>query len=335
MSVPAFLADLRSRDVQVWADGDQLRCNAPAGMLTPELRDQLEVRKHDILEFLRSAEALAGQQRAIVPLQPRGERTPIFGVAGHNGDVFCYRALAAHLGADQPLYGLQPPGLDGHSEPLTRIEDIAAYFAAQIRAFRPNGPCIITGFCAGGMIAFELGRQLLQAGKVIGLLALFGAPFPTAYRFLPRLRQRLGESVERVVAHGRALASLSPGQRQLYLAERLRERKARSAIQPPTEPDEVLRLRAQVERATIAAARRYRPGYFAGRVGLFLPSKAWVRSGKMPLRWRSVAQHVEEYFGPDGCDGDNMLGEPYAPTFAELLRQSGARSTALEAAADT
>src|SRR2546427_7475953 len=35
--------------------------------------------------------------------------------------------------------GLQPPGLDGRSEPLTRVEDLAAYFAAQIRTFHPNG----------------------------------------------------------------------------------------------------------------------------------------------------------------------------------------------------
>jgi thioesterase domain-containing protein len=326
MSLRVFLAELRSRDIQVWADGDRLRCNAPADVLTPELRDQLELRKNDILEFLRSAEALARQQRAIVPLQPRGEGTPIFGVAGHNGDVFCYRTLAAYLGDDQPLYGLQPPGLDGHSEPLTRIEDLAAYFAAQIREFHPSGPCIIAGFCAGGMIAFELGRQLMQAGKVISLLALFGAPYPTAYRLLPRLRQRLAESVERVVTHTRALASLPRRERQLYLAKRLRERKARSAVERATEPDAVLLLRAKVERATIAAARRYNPGYFAGRVALFLPSQAWLRSGKQPLRWRSVAKNTVEYFGPEACDGDNMLREPYAATFAELFRQCRARA---------
>jgi NAD(P)-dependent dehydrogenase (short-subunit alcohol dehydrogenase family)/acyl carrier protein len=108
--------------------------------LTPELRDQLQQRKGELVEFLRSAKTIAQQQGAIVPLQPRGSRTPIFGVGGHNGDVFCYRALAQHLGDDQPLYGLQPPGLDGDSAPLERIEDLAAYFAAQIRAFRGGRP---------------------------------------------------------------------------------------------------------------------------------------------------------------------------------------------------
>jgi hypothetical protein len=87
----------------------------------------------------------------------------------------------------------------------------------------------------------------------------------------------------------------------------------------------VLVLRAGVERATIAAARRYTPGHFAGRVGLFLPCRAWARLGIGPLRWRSVARDTEEYFGPDGCTSDNMLREPYAATFAEFLRQCCAR----------
>ena len=29
MSVATLLAELRSRDMEIWADGDQLRCNAP------------------------------------------------------------------------------------------------------------------------------------------------------------------------------------------------------------------------------------------------------------------------------------------------------------------
>ena len=326
MRVPALLAELRSRDVQIWADGDRLRCSAPAEVLTPELRDQLQQRKNDILSFLRSGEALARQQRAIVPLQPRGQRVPVFAVSGHNGDVFCYRALAQHLGDDQPFYGLQPPGLDGHSGPLTRIEDLAAYFAAQIRAFRPNDPYIIAGFCAGGSIALELGRQLLQERAAISFLALFGCPYPTTYRLLSQLRRCLSHQVERIMRHARALASLSFGERRLYIAGKLRNRKAQRAAQRPAAPDSVLNLRAKVERATIAAARRYTPGHFAGRIGLFLPCKAWMRSGFEPLRWRSVAHDTSEYFGPDGCNSDTMLRETYAPAFAELFKQCRARS---------
>ncbi len=145
-----FLEKLRSRDIKVWAEGDRLRCNAPAGVLTPELRNELRQRKDEILRFLHSAEALAQQQRAIVPLQPRGTGAPVFAVAGHNGDVFCFRAIAHHLGADQPFFGLQPPGLDGNREPRARVEDLAAYFAALVSPPAPIAPDLQPGGGACG-----------------------------------------------------------------------------------------------------------------------------------------------------------------------------------------
>ena len=55
------LTKLRDRDIQVWAEGDRLRCSAPPGTLTPELRDELQQHKDEVLKFLRSAGALARQ----------------------------------------------------------------------------------------------------------------------------------------------------------------------------------------------------------------------------------------------------------------------------------
>jgi thioesterase domain-containing protein len=274
------------------------------------------------VEFLRSAKTIAQQQGAIVPLQPRGTRTPIFGVGGHNGDVFCYRALARHLGDDQPLYGLQPPGLDGDSAPLERIEDLAAYFAAQIRAFHPDGPCILVGYCAGGTIAFELGRQLRREGREILFLGLFGAPYPTRYRRFSMLRADLEERAGRLLGHAEALALRSLREWPDYIAEWRRIRGAHQDEQRAAAADPGLVLRGKVERATVAAGARYRPGQFDGRLCLFLPSEDWVHSIDQPLRWQSVAPDSERYFGPQGCAINNILLEPYAATFADLFQQA-------------
>jgi len=318
--VPALLQELRSRDIRVWADGDQLRCTAPTGVLTPELREQLRERKTDIVEFLRSAESLAQQQRGIVPLQPRGTRAPVFGVPGHNGDVFCYRFLAQQLGDDQPFFGLQPPGADGRGGLLTRVEDLAAYFATQIRAFRPNDAYVITGYCAGGTIAFELARQLLQHGATIRFVGLFTSPYSTAFRRLPQLSQRLAIYAERVRTHVHTLASLSNRERRLYIRERLRDHKARRDAQSQTPPDPVQVQRAKVEAATVAAIRRYTPRHFDGRLSLFLPNKEWLRPRSPMLRWQDVARETERYVGPDGCHGDQMLLEAHVARIADLFR---------------
>ena len=65
MKVAALLAELRRRDIQVWADGDRLKCDAPAGALTPELRARLRQRKSEVLEFLRAPAALSFSQERL------------------------------------------------------------------------------------------------------------------------------------------------------------------------------------------------------------------------------------------------------------------------------
>jgi thioesterase domain-containing protein len=322
VSAAALLSELRRRDIHLSAEGSELRCSAPAGALTAELREQLRQHKSDLLVLLASAQAVAAQARAIVPLQRNGTRTPVFGVPGHNGDVFCYRDLAQSLGGDQPFFGLQPPGLDGQGEPLSRVEDLAAYFAAQIRAFRPEGLCvIIAGFCAGGSVAFELAQQLLASGAEVQLLALFGSPHPVYFSRRTQLWRRLVAQVERVRKHASGLLSRSWTEWRRYVAEELRERKARHDGERAAALDPVLVLRARVEEATVRAVRRYAPRPFAGRFALFLPGRQWQGSGVAARRWRAVAQRAEEYSGPDESTGADMLRERHAPAFAELFRR--------------
>jgi hypothetical protein len=213
-----------------------------------------------------------------------------------------------------------PNNWASHHEPLRNIEELAAYFAAQIRAFYPEGPYVIAGFCAGGTTAFELSRHLMQQRTAPDFLGLFGCPFPTTYRLLPRVRKELGNHFKRVLKHARKLSSLPLQRRGVGEIDPIRPILPLRPDKSPV-PESVLLLRNKLEAATIAAVRRYTPNHFAGRLGLFLPSKEWVRSDRDCLRWKSVAQHAREYFGPGGCRPDEMLREPYVLTFAELFRQ--------------
>lgn len=325
MRALALLSELRSRGIYVHDDGDRLRCDAPPGELTPGLLDELRSRRDEILAFLRSTRATARRVSAVVPLQSRGGAAPIFGVPGHNGDVFCFLALARHLGDEQPFYGLQPPGLDGRARPLDRIEDLAAYFEEQIRAFAPAGPFVIAGHCAGSVTAFELGRRLHQAGAAVHSVALFGAPFAGRYRRLPRMLDETGEwfreQAARAAGHARALASRPPGRWGEYLGEKLALVRTQRAAARAAAPDPVRPLREAVERATLTAARRYRPRPFAGRLRLFISSPAALATRDQPLRWRAFAPDAEVWYGPTGCPRDAMLREPHAKSFAELYRR--------------
>jgi thioesterase domain-containing protein len=320
-NVAAFLAELRRLDIAIGADGDRLQCHAPAGVLTGALRDQIRHRKGEIVEFLRAADALSQRQKAIVPLQTRGHRDAVFAIGGHNGDVFCYRALAQHLGAQQPFFGLQPPGLDEASAPLARVEDLAAYFSAQIRAFRSNGRCVIAGYCAGGTIAFETARQLREQGGVVEDVVLFAGPFPSWYRFLPQLCNTVVSQVARLRKHAGALAR---SDRAPYIADAFGRWKQRRHDTRATATDPLLARRTKVGQVTLEAVRRYKPQRFDGRLCLILPNRNWQRSydALLARQWRPFARDVEEHCGPDDCSGDRILLEPYVRTTAELFHRA-------------
>jgi thioesterase domain-containing protein len=318
-----LLAELRKLDVHVVLDGDRLRLNAPVGVLTDEHKRDLAQRKPEVIAFLREAQRLAAQQRAIVPLESAGTRTPIFAVAGHNGDVFAYRALAQHLGPDQPFFGLQPPGLEEGGEPLTRVEDIAGYFADQIREFRPVGPMSIAGYCAGGAIAFELARQLTTSGACITNLILFGAPYCKFYRRLQWTMAVVRYYSGRSVTHARALRTIPMAERASYLAERARTVLTREAKEEVTDPV-LIRRRAVVE-ATLAAIRAYSPKPSSSHIDLMLPCESWKRSSANPLRWSRFAASTASFVGPDSCSTDTMLLPEHAATFAAFVAEAQQR----------
>ncbi len=122
------------------------------------------------------ARALAAGERAVrpplVPLQTFGERPPLFLVHPAGGHVICYRGLAVSLAPDQPVYGLQPRGLEDGLEPIANLPEMAAYYVEAIRRLRPRGPYRLGGWSFGGVVAWEMARQLHAAGETVDLLAM-------------------------------------------------------------------------------------------------------------------------------------------------------------------
>jgi thioesterase domain-containing protein len=324
LQIRDLLAHLAAKDIKISLERDRLRCGAPAGALTAELRDQLKNRKGEIIAFLTMATAAARQQPAIIPLQPHGTRAPIYAVPGHIGAPFSFSALSKHLGDDQPFYALQPSGFDGHSEPMDRVEDIAEYFARQIVEYQPIGPYIIAGYCSGAATAFELAKILGRHGAEIPLTALFGPLHPATYNELPR--RLYFSAVGSVGTLLREVAERPTFDARLrYLGGRLRERVhplVAGKSKEPAETDPVLASRERLKSTAITALRRYIPTPYSGRVCIFLPNKAWRRSGAAPHRWLRAAPHIEFYFAPRDCNGPRMLDEPHAPAIAALYRQA-------------
>jgi len=108
---------------------------------------------------------------------------PLYLVPGIGGVVLGLSYLAQHLGPDQPLYGLQARGVKDDENPCGSIEEMAAYYIDAVREAQPQGPYFIGGYSFGGIVAFEMARQLRAAGQSVGILAILDTEAPGAQSF--------------------------------------------------------------------------------------------------------------------------------------------------------
>src|SRR5205807_7319431 len=124
-------------------------------------------------------EAILEQSSSIVALKPNGAKPPLFFVHPVGGNVFNYLELARCLDAGQPFYAFEAPGLDGKQPPCSTIEDLASRYIEELRRMQQAGPYWLGGWSFGGLVAYEMARQLKDQGHSIGALLLIDT-FPFA-----------------------------------------------------------------------------------------------------------------------------------------------------------
>jgi thioesterase domain-containing protein/acyl carrier protein len=110
---------------------------------------------------------------SLVPIRSKGSKKPLYLVHGAGLNLLLYTTIVAHLDPDQPVFGLQAKGLDGKDEPLYTIEEIAAYYNSEILKVDNSGSYALAGFSMGGQLAYEMARQLVEAGHKVSLLGVF------------------------------------------------------------------------------------------------------------------------------------------------------------------
>ena len=126
--------------------------------------------------LLRASSAAAWSPLA--PIQPNGSKQPLFCVHPIDGSVICYAALARCLDAERPIYGLEATGLASGQQPHAAIEPMASAYIEAIQAVQPRGPYLIGGWSFGGVVAFEIARQLCRQGHEVSRLVLFDSRPP-------------------------------------------------------------------------------------------------------------------------------------------------------------
>lgn len=221
----------------------------------------------------------------LLALRPVGVGHPIFVLGGIGGQLFAMKPLVDLLAPDRPCFGLEPPGLAEGERPLGKLEEIAAALVERVRRVQPEGPLTLVGYSFGGVVAFEMARQLRGAGREVPELLLIDSYLDTAFQPKP--------AMERAVIHLRRWVRNPRAQFAAQYAGVLRRlHRVAGARRRSGDPEELLRNKEGFERA-------------AERVGAacMLAYRAYLPAGPCDVRGhvfvRSELPEWQEYMtGP-------------------------------------
>jgi FkbH-like protein len=226
---------------------------------------------------------------SLVPIKSGGSKPPLFLIHARGTSILLYRDLAYHLDDEQPVYGLQPKGLNEGETPLTSIEEMATHYIEEIQTVQPQGPYLLGGYSLGGDIAMEMAQQIQQQGQQVSMLALFDCRGPNCYVRSP-LSERLLIHVDNLIE-----------QKQVYLIDRFKDwkrwlgdefkfRLQKLAMVSLQYLDLSLPLALRnlyIEELNVQASRNYQQKFYPGKI---------------------ILLRTMEWLGGVGCDIDEKLG---------------------------
>jgi len=246
---------------------------------------------------LASAIREAGVQppSTVVPIQPQGAKPRIYCIGALNGELILFRPLALELGAEQPMFGLQPFSLPHRT---ATVEQLAAAYIEQLQLHGERQPFCLLGYSFGGLVALEMAHQLRKVGAEPELVALIDSNYLAGTKALESWSDRF----RRYRYHLDRLVEGMEGFRQL--AGRMRLHLFRAMYKVSTSVGVPMTgIPLDIAGRQLLAAENWRAKPYPGRVCLFkAQSGAEFFSSDPALGWGGVLSNlrIEEVPGDHG-----------------------------------
>jgi len=107
-------------------------------------------------------------------LQPNGSATPLVCIHPVGGEILCYVELARAMNEVRPVHAFRAAESIGKCS----VEEIASAYVAELLLMLPDADCCLAGWSFGGLVAFEMARQLAARGTPVRRLVLFDTHTP-------------------------------------------------------------------------------------------------------------------------------------------------------------
>ncbi|XP_055301532.1 uncharacterized protein LOC129568042 [Sitodiplosis mosellana] len=133
----------------------------------PVLKDLAEQITHHTNRFYSDA---------AIPVRQHGYETPLFLLPDGWGDISYAFELANDIDKNIPIYVL--PWSPPENKLPSSMEEMAYVMVTLMRKIQANGPYAIAGYSSGGILAYEMAKQLLKSGGSVSFLGLIDT-YPT------------------------------------------------------------------------------------------------------------------------------------------------------------
>ncbi len=262
-----------------------------------------------LAEFIRATTGITASQ-SLVPLRASGTGLPLFLVHGRYCFVMNYSQLVSDLKGDRPVFGLQPPPLDGKHGISRTIESMATNYVTEIRRVQPRGPYSLAGHSFGGRMSFEIAQQLVREGERVSFLGLMDTTLhnplvgPKASE-LVRLSHKVGRVQGFQDLHFRGLRSIRNRILVRQYDRWIRQGRAIPYEQRPVFYDWIFRR----------ATRRYVPKPYTGHITMFSSAG---NSERQKAHWAPFASGGLTVIEVPAAHED-MISRPHSKLIAEHI----------------
>jgi thioesterase domain-containing protein len=263
--------------------------------------------------------------KSLVPINPSGNRPPLFLVHGGGGNVLMFRDLGRLLSPDYPLYALQAQGMDGSKKYVRSVEEMAAKYLAEILDLQPTGPYHLGGFCMGAHVAFEIAQRLRRSGQQVNLLMAIDSYNFNGVALEHTLIERIRHAMQKVSFHLSNVTQLGLKGQRLYLTDKLKIAIAREIARFSVKMSDLLGLNRGgpreefIEDINDRAMFAYMPCVYPGKMTLFKPQQNYAFMRDPFNGWHQVAAGGLEVFELP-VDPGGIFIKPYVQILADKIK---------------
>ncbi len=225
-------------------------------------------------------ETPAATTSPIITLHEKNNALPIYLIHETTGISTSYITLAKELSTTHAIYGIQDPTID-KTDKFNSMKEMCKNYVCALKKQQPNGPYALIGWCMGGMIAFEMARQLSDESTDDISVILIDTPADVSENALKKTWQQEYDAIK-----------LSFNNNDNYIHQRVIEIMYR-----------------------IDLMRRYKPDYYTGNIHLICAETVSKDADIVDSsQWKKLARQMTLH--QSSGDHHSMLKKPHANKLA-------------------